>query len=266
MADEVDNSDARFHFIKSGDQANSALDWERGPDQVRKAIGEALNARNVAFLLGAGCSSLVVDKQERGISTMAPLAKEFCKHPDEPQIDDDLNPVPAPAWALDKADVEFLGKLGASLNNTEYSRNLERLMELLYSLRFVYKRSTNVNRRGGQAVAGIGSNAVKVLKKGQSRWGHHRRRSGPHPDGDSFIRHKELPALAQGARFGADSQPLWPTAGRCSPSHAAIAVASTNPAVIAHRAGRDDRLRANLSIYPSQLIADRARLRRPQSP
>lgn len=142
MADEVDNSDARFHFIKSGDQANSALDWGRGPDHVRKAIGEALNARNVAFLLGAGCSSLVVDKQERGISTMAPLAKEFCKHPDEPQIDDDFNPVPAPAWALDKADVEFLGKLGASLNDTEYSRNLERLMELLYSLRFVYKRST----------------------------------------------------------------------------------------------------------------------------
>ncbi|MFH0301921.1 hypothetical protein AAFX91_32940 [Bradyrhizobium sp. 31Argb] len=72
---------------------------------------------------------------------MAPLAKEFCKHPGEPQIDDDFNPIPAPAWALDKADVEFLGKLGASLEDAEYSRNLERLMELLYSLRFVYRRS-----------------------------------------------------------------------------------------------------------------------------
>src|SRR5487761_2004267 len=63
-----------------------------------------------------------------------------------------------------------------------------------------------VNRRRGQAVAGIGSNALKAIKKGQSRRGHHRRRSGPHPDADSFIRHKELPALVEGAQFGADSQ------------------------------------------------------------
>lgn len=63
-----------------------------------------------------------------------------------------------------------------------------------------------VNRRRGQAVADIGSNAVKAIKKGQSKWGHHRRRSGPHPDADSFIRHKELLALVQGVQFGADSQ------------------------------------------------------------
>jgi hypothetical protein len=64
-----------------------------------------------------------------------------------------------------------------------------------------------VNRRRGQAVAGIGSNALKAINKGQSRWGHHRRRSGPRPNADSFIRHKELPALVQGAQFDADSQP-----------------------------------------------------------
>ncbi len=34
---------------------------------------------------------------------------------------------------------------------------------------------------------------------------------GTHPDADSFIRHKELPALVQGAQFGADSHtcPFW---------------------------------------------------------
>lgn len=64
---------AQFEFVRHGDSVTSAISWERGPEQVRKAIGEALNARNVAFLLGAGCSSFVLDKQERGISTMAPL-------------------------------------------------------------------------------------------------------------------------------------------------------------------------------------------------
>jgi hypothetical protein len=37
-----------------------------------------LNAKNVAFLLGAGCSSLIMNQVEVGIPTMAPLAKEFC--------------------------------------------------------------------------------------------------------------------------------------------------------------------------------------------
>ena len=59
-----------FSFIRQGDHAAQDLDWEKGPDQVRKALAEALGARNVAFLLGAGCSSMVVDKKERGISTM----------------------------------------------------------------------------------------------------------------------------------------------------------------------------------------------------
>lgn len=147
MAKGDGDSPAQFQFIRNGDQGNSAFDWERGPEHVRKAIGEALNARNVAFLLGAGCSSLVLEKEERGISTMAPLANEFCQHPLEPKLDDDFEPVPAPPWALNKADIEFLEKLGASLIRTEYSRNLERLMELLYSLRFVFRRSTKESHK-----------------------------------------------------------------------------------------------------------------------
>jgi hypothetical protein len=68
VTDNDDSLNPQFHFIRNGDQGDSAFDWDRGPDHVRKAIGEALNARNVAFLLGAGCSSLLVDKKERGIA------------------------------------------------------------------------------------------------------------------------------------------------------------------------------------------------------
>ena len=115
MPDEVTEQPGRqFHFIRSGDNPTPPLAWGQGQEQVRKALGEALNARNVAFLLGAGCSSFMGDGKERGISTMAPLVKEFCSHPIG-ELDDDLNLVVPPAWALDKDDVDYLAKLGAKV-------------------------------------------------------------------------------------------------------------------------------------------------------
>jgi len=129
-----------FRFIRSADVPTAPLEWGKDEEQVRKAIGEALNARNVAFLLGAGCSSLYVDNKERGIPTMAPLAKTFCGYPNV-SFDDDLNVIEPPAWALEAEDVAFLANLGAKLEGTEYARNLERLMELLFSLRFIFSRS-----------------------------------------------------------------------------------------------------------------------------
>lgn len=121
-----------FSFIRQGDHAAQDLDWEKGPDQVRKALAEALGARNVAFLLGAGCSSMVVDKKERGISTMLPLAREFCAAAEG-----------AEPWAFDASERSYLAGHGLSLEG-EYARNLERLMETLHALRFVLRRSDDV--------------------------------------------------------------------------------------------------------------------------
>lgn len=81
MADSGAEIQPTFKFLKGGEAASATLDWSTGPEQVRKAVSEAMNARNVAVLLGAGCSSLWSDGLERGIPTMAPLAKEFCGYP-----------------------------------------------------------------------------------------------------------------------------------------------------------------------------------------
>jgi hypothetical protein len=67
-----------FMFLRNGEAEPAEIDWAAGVEGARQAIAEALNAKNVAFLIGAGCSSLVVNKVELGIPTMAPLAKEFC--------------------------------------------------------------------------------------------------------------------------------------------------------------------------------------------
>jgi hypothetical protein len=75
---EGDGVARTFKFLRNGETKPVDMDWNKGIETARQTISEAMNAKNVAFLLGAGCSSLMKDGKEVGIPTMAPLAKEFC--------------------------------------------------------------------------------------------------------------------------------------------------------------------------------------------
>ncbi len=75
---EGDGVARTFKFLRNGEFKPVDMDWNKGIETARQTISEAMNAKNVAFLLGAGCSSLMKDGKEVGIPTMAPLAKEFC--------------------------------------------------------------------------------------------------------------------------------------------------------------------------------------------
>ena len=125
----------KFSFLKGGDPDTGTVLWSDGVDVVRKRLADAMNAKNVAFLLGAGCSSSWSGGQEVGIPTMAPLAKEFTRTHD---LDDAVFPT-----AAERKDLETI--YGIKLNDAEYARNLERLMELLFSMRFVLRRSSHDN-------------------------------------------------------------------------------------------------------------------------
>ena len=127
----------QFEFVRDG--IGLPLDWTTGPDTVRKAVGEALNARNVAFLLGAGCSSIKIGETERGIATMQPLAQEFCTANAKPISEEEGGG--ATPWRLTDKERACLDAMGISLSDPEYERNLERLMEALHSLHFVLNRS-----------------------------------------------------------------------------------------------------------------------------
>ena len=103
----------KFQFLRDGDAEPSELDWNKGIESARKAISEAMNAKNIAFLLGAGCSSLMKDGKELGISTMAPLAKEFCGETVEARAAGAYADPPvagkAPApWRLTKVELDYL--------------------------------------------------------------------------------------------------------------------------------------------------------------
>ena len=154
----------QFQIVRNAATTPADVDWSKGVENVQKGIADALSARNVAFLLGAGCSSLRRDGVELGVPTMQPLAEEFCSvslkllaevdvadledeggNNDEVKVDEreaagSEDPTPAPDWALTKAEIDYLGHVGVELTG-EYARNLERLMEVLHSLRFVLNRS-----------------------------------------------------------------------------------------------------------------------------
>lgn len=146
----------KFQFLRNGDANPSELDWNKGIESARQAISEAMNAKNIAFLLGAGCSSLMRDEKELGIATMAPLAKEFCGetlaaraagfYGDPPVV----GAAPAP-WRLTKGELDYLDALGIDLAK-DYSRNLERLMEVLFAQRFVLRQSENPDLHPYRAV------------------------------------------------------------------------------------------------------------------
>ena len=146
----------KFQFLRNGDADPSELDWNKGIESARQAISEAMNAKNIAFLLGAGCSSLMKGKKELGIATMAPLAKEFCGETLEaraagfyadPPV---AGAAPAP-WRLTKGELGYLDALGIDLAK-DYSRNLERLMEVLFAQRFVLRQSENPDLHPYRAV------------------------------------------------------------------------------------------------------------------
>lgn len=142
MADSIgDDTEKRtFYFIRGIEGDAGSLEWPAGVDIVRKALSESLNAKNVAFLLGAGCSSHCIKEtnvldnevwRELGVPTMAPLAAEFTK---VRASDEDGFPTSAERKIL-------VENLGVDISEKEFSRNLEKLMELLFSLRFSLSRS-----------------------------------------------------------------------------------------------------------------------------
>ncbi len=145
--EKVGENEAIFSFFKGADDVVApkdgiAFDWDKAATRVRENLHDALNARHLSFLFGSGCSSLVSVDKQRGIPTMAPLAAEFLGA--APGVDDTQFPSAA------ERDV-LITHLGFDLGNEEFQKNLERLMEVLYSFQFVLKRSKNDQLAKGAA-------------------------------------------------------------------------------------------------------------------
>jgi len=131
---EDGSANIEFSFLrgKSDGLAREYIKTHEGAvGKVRVSLTEVLNVPNIAFLLGAGCSSCmrtvkgtdgVEDLVELGIPTMGPMASGFLP------------------GGLSGADAAYLKTLGIDIGDCAYTTNLERLMEVLYAQRFVLER------------------------------------------------------------------------------------------------------------------------------
>lgn len=173
---EANGSEARFSFLKGGDDVvapkdGNAFDWDKAASRVREHLHDALNAKHLSFLFGSGCSSLVREDKQRGIPTMAPLASEFLGA--APGTDDKQLPSAAEREALST-------HLGFDLGTEEFQKNLERLMEVLYSFQFVLKRSKNQElAKGAEAIDSLIGKVTSFVTKRCSE--------GPFASGDPAI-------------------------------------------------------------------------------
>ena len=116
-----------FSFLKGGEDVivsndNDTFDWEQAASKVREQLGNAMNARNVAFLLGSGCSSLYRGDKQVGIPTMAPMAKAFL---------DQVGTGEQSHFVTQPERDQLMNNFGLDLSDSEYAGNLERLMEVL---------------------------------------------------------------------------------------------------------------------------------------
>lgn len=128
-----------FSFLKGSDDAiapseGKDFDWESAASKVRETLSDAMNAKNVAFLLGSGCSSFQKDGSQLGIPTMAPMARAYISQVGEAGDS---------TYATEAERTYLLERLGLDITREEFSTNLERLMEVLYSFQFSLRRSTN---------------------------------------------------------------------------------------------------------------------------
>lgn len=114
----------------------TTLDATLAIETIRGQLGDALNARNLSFLFGSGCSSLRVGGEEVGIPTMGPMAASFLR---TVGADDNAPHVSA-------TERETLKQwLGLDIGAERFANNLERLMEALYGARFVFDQTQEPN-------------------------------------------------------------------------------------------------------------------------
>lgn len=164
-----------FSFLKGRENSiapkdGSTFEWDRAALTVREGLSDAMNAKNVGFLFGSGCSSFIKNGTQVGIPTMKPLAEEFVR-----TVGDEKDEVFANKKERDVLKAQF----GIDIEDAAYKQNLERLMEVLYSLQFVLKHSGEKFKDSSVAIDAVARKISRFILK--------RCTSGPFSSGDQTL-------------------------------------------------------------------------------
>lgn len=151
----------KFSFFKGGvdvvaPKDQEEFDWEKAAAKVREQLADALNARNISFLLGSGCSSFLRGNEQVGIPTMRPMAEAFLAHTG---VDEGESKSP---YITQAERDQLQSSLGIDLTKQKYQKNLERLMEVLFSTQLALKDADTAPL---QALKNAVDSTVEKVKK-----------------------------------------------------------------------------------------------------
>lgn len=96
--------------------------------KIQETFLKILDNKNLSFLLGSGCSSYKIEKEQIGIPTMKPMAEEFYSMSD---FKEDKK------WLLDVL------KMNVDDEKFEFKKNLEAFLSVLHSLSFYHSKIKN---------------------------------------------------------------------------------------------------------------------------
>lgn len=115
------SDESKMYFYKGNRNILSELKSDESEKEiVRKEILQVFDVKNLSFLIGAGCSSYLKDKEEIGIPIMSELAREFY------------------ADIIVDSDKTFIkDTLKININEKPYLNNLEKFLEVLHSYLFL---------------------------------------------------------------------------------------------------------------------------------
>lgn len=133
---------SEIKFLKGADYATPRLttgtveaDTEKAMiGKIQESLTEAVNAKNVSFLLGSGCSSFLKDGEQMGIPTMKPLAQEFTGAKADTEEK-------KKTFLTTEEKKSLNDSCGLNVESAPYNANLEALMEVLYSWKFSLGKS-----------------------------------------------------------------------------------------------------------------------------
>ena len=153
---------SQIKFLKGADYATLRHAADVPEQETEKAIitkiqdslAEAVNAKNVSFLLGSGCSSFMKGGQQVGVSTMQPLAKEFTSTNADTEEKKKI-------FLTQEEKKSLNDSCGIDVADVPYNANLEALMEVFYSWKFSLGKS---GQDGHKAPLNTVETAISKLK------------------------------------------------------------------------------------------------------
>lgn len=118
-----------IYFYKGKENVLKGSDENENLETIKDDLSKVFDTKSLSFLIGSGCSSFYDSGKEVGIPTMKPMANKFFD-------------TTTKNFSLTDDEVKYIkNDLCINLDDDDVKNNIERFLELLYSLNFYLSKT-----------------------------------------------------------------------------------------------------------------------------